>query len=51
MSTPPITERVTTTAGSRARRTIARIPTRVVWLAADLIAIAVCALVLLRTLI
>jgi len=45
MSTPPITEQVTT--GTRARRTIARVPTRIVWLAADLIAIVVCALVLL----
>ena len=49
MSTPPITERVTS--GARARRAIGRVPTRVVWLVADLIAIAVCALVLLGTLI
>lgn len=44
MSTPPITERVS--AGARARRTIGRVPTRVVWLVADVTAIAVCALLL-----
>ena len=45
MSTPPLTEQVSS--GGRARRTIARVPTRIVWLVADLSAIAVCALVLL----
>jgi hypothetical protein len=45
MYTPPITERVST--GARARRTIGRVPTRVIWLVADMTAIAVCALVLL----
>jgi hypothetical protein len=48
MSTPPMTERVT--AGARARRTIGRVPTRVIWLTADVIAIAVMALLLLRAL-
>jgi hypothetical protein len=48
MSTPPITERGT--ARTRVRRTIGRVATRAVWLTADVIAIAVCALLLLRSL-
>jgi hypothetical protein len=49
MSTPPITERLSSRA--RARRAIGRIPTRAIWLTADAIAIAVCAVLLLRSLV
>lgn len=48
MSTPPVSERVSSRA--RARRAVGRIPTRAIWLTADVIAIAVCAVLLLRAL-
>jgi hypothetical protein len=47
MSTPPIQERI---AADARRRRLPRIPVRVAWLVADVLAIAACAALLAHTL-
>jgi hypothetical protein len=46
MSTPPITERIALRV--RRRRLSRSVPVRIAWLAADLLAIAACAVLALR---
>jgi hypothetical protein len=46
MSTPPVSEKVT--GRVRGRRLLRRIPVRVAWLTADVVAIVACAVLLVR---
>src|SRR3954470_5805124 len=48
MATPPITENTLELEGRRRGRVSSRIPARVAWLVADLVAVAACALLAMR---